>query len=169
MDDRLLGIYLNDHLAGATAGLELAKRCAGRNRGSEIGKKLEKIVKEIEEDRASLRLVMKRLGATENVAKTSLAWVAERTGRLKLNGHLLTYSPLSRLEELEALRLGVEGKLALWRTLKEARGADPRLEGIDLDELARRAERHSGELEPMRLEAGVGAFGTARARRTRSD
>ena len=167
MDDRLLGIYLNDHLAGSTAGLELAKRCAGRNRGSELGEKLERIVREIEQDRGSLRLVMKRLGATENVAKTSLAWVVERTGRLKLNGRLLSYSPLSLVEELEALRLGVEGKLALWLTLKETRGADPRLEGVDLDELARRAEQQSGDLEAMRLKAAVAAFEIAPARRAK--
>jgi hypothetical protein len=29
----LLGIYLNDHLAGATGGLELARRVAGSHRG----------------------------------------------------------------------------------------------------------------------------------------
>lgn len=167
MDDRLLGIYLNDHLAGATAGLELAKRCAGRNRGSEFGAKLEEIAREIEQDRASLRMAMKQFGVAENLAKASLAWITERAGRLKLNGHLLTYSPLSRVEELEALRLGVEGKLALWRTLKETRGADPRLEGLDLDELARRAERQTGELEAMRLKAARGAFGSAPARRAK--
>ena len=167
VNDRLLGIYLNDHLAGATAGLELAKRCAGRNGRSELGKKLEAIAGEIEEDRGSLKLVMKRMGAAENVAKTTMAWFAERAGRLKLNGHLLSYSPLSQLEELEALRLGVEGKLALWKVLKETRGADPRLEGIDLDELSRRAERQRDELEAMRLKSGTTAFGTAAARRAK--
>ena len=32
----LLTIYLNDHLAGATAGVELARRAAGENKGSEL-------------------------------------------------------------------------------------------------------------------------------------
>jgi hypothetical protein len=159
MDDRLLGIYLNDHLAGATAGLELARRCASRNQKSELGKELKEIAHEIGEDRESLRTVMRRVGATENVAKTTFAWVAERAGRFKLNGRVLTYSPLSRVEELEALRLGVEGKLALWRTLKETRGADPRLEGVDLDQLAQRAQRQTARLEEMRLAAAATAFG----------
>jgi len=167
MDDRLLGIYLNDHLAGATAGVELARRCAGRNRGSDSGRRLAKISREIEEDREQLRAVMRKLAAGENVAKTTLAWIAERTGRLKLNGRLLSYSPLSRVEELEALRLGVEGKLALWRALKETRATDPRLKGIDLDELARRAEGQRDELESMRLEAASQAFGTAPVGRKR--
>lgn len=32
-----LAIYLNDHLAGATAGLELARRARGRNAGTPLG------------------------------------------------------------------------------------------------------------------------------------
>jgi hypothetical protein len=168
MDDRLLTIYLNDHLAGATAGALIARRAAGSNRGTKLGERLAAVATEIEQDRDALRSVMRLVGAVENPVKTTFARLAERTGRvLKLNGRLLSYSPLSRLEELEALRIGVEGKLALWRGLKETRGADPRLEGVDLDELARRAERQGTELEAMRLEAARGAFGTARARRAR--
>ncbi len=168
MNQRLLGIYLNDHLAGATAGLELARRSAGRNRGTKLGDRLEEIAREIAEDRQELRGVMRRFGASANPAKAGLAWLAERAGRLKLNGRLLGYSPLSRVEELEALRLGVEGKLSMWRALKETRGADPRMDGVDLEQLASRAERQRDELEALRLEAARGAFGTARARRSRA-
>ena len=49
--------------------------------------------------------------------KVYAAWIAEKGRRRKLNDHLLTRSPLSILEELEMLRLGVEGKSAGWRTL----------------------------------------------------
>ena len=167
MDDRLLGIYLNDHLAGATAGLELAKRAHGRNGDGTLGVALGRIAEEIEDDRHSLVGVMQRLSIQANVAKTSFAWFAERVGRLKLNGHLLSYSPLSRVEELEALRLGVEGKLCLWKTLKDARGTDPRLEGVDLDDLARRAESQRDQLEALRVAAAKKAFGAARKQRAR--
>ena len=167
MDDRLLGIYLNDHLAGATAGLELARRTLGRNKEGKLGASLSRITSAIEEDRDALRSIMERLGVAPNLAKTSLARVAERAGRLKLNGRLLTYSPLSRVEELETLRLGVEGKLCLWRTLKDVRAGDPRLEGVDLDELARRAESQRDELEAMRIASARKAFGAARPQRAR--
>ena len=167
MDDRLLGIYLNDHLAGATAGVELSRRLHQQNRQTPFGDDLGRIQQEIEEDRETLRTVMKRLGATENPLKTTAAWMAERAGRLKMNGRILGYSPLSRLEELEALRLGVEGKVALWQLLKETRGADPRLEGLDLDALRARGERQSGDLEALRLRAGREALGTAPARRAK--
>ena len=167
MDDRLLGIYLNDHLAGATMGLELARRTHGQNKDGKLGVALGRIATAIEEDRDSLRSIMQRLDVAPNVAKTTLAWVAERAGRLKMNGHLLSYSPLSRVEELEALRLGVEGKLCLWRALKDARGTDPRLEGVDLDDLANRAERQRDELEAMRVAAARKAFGAPRPQRAR--
>lgn len=167
MDDRLLGIYLNDHLAGATAGLELSRRLHQQNKGTSYGEDLAGLPAEIAEDRETLRALMKRLGATENPLKSTAAWIAERAGRLKMNGRILGYSPLSRVEELEALRLGVEGKMALWRLLKETRGADPRLEGIDLDALLTRAERQSGTLEALRLRAAREALGTAAARRAK--
>ncbi|MGH2710605.1 MAG: hypothetical protein ACRDH9_05310 [Actinomycetota bacterium] len=162
MDDRLLGIYLNDHLAGATAGTEISRRTAGSNAGTEYGEALGSIAKEIESDREALREVMRALGVAPNLAKTAFVRLAERTGRVfKLNGRILKYSPLSRVEELELLRIGVEGKLALWTTLKETRAADPRLKGMDFPELARAAERQRDRLEAMRLEAAREAFGTA--------
>jgi hypothetical protein len=164
MDDRLLGIYLNDHLAGATGGLELAQRLHGRNQGTEYEERLGRLAQEIREDRDTLLTIMSRLGAVPNPLKTRAAWAAERLGRLKMNGRVLAYSPLSRVEEMEAMRLGVDGKRSLWRALKETRGADPRLEGIDLQELIARAERQSEELEAMRLSAATGAFGSAPAR-----
>jgi hypothetical protein len=168
MDDRFLGIYLNDHLAGATAGSAIARRSARSNRGTRYEDALAEIAKEIGEDHDILRQVMKRFGVQANPGKAIMVLMAERAGRFfKLNGRVLAYSPLSRLEELEALRVGVEGKLALWRTLKETRGADKRLEGIDLDELAKRAERQSVELESLRLKAAREALGTARARRAK--
>ena len=42
-NSRLLAIYLNDHWAGATGGLELAKRTAGANEGTEYGPPLERL------------------------------------------------------------------------------------------------------------------------------
>ena len=162
MNDRLLSIYLNDHLAGATAGVEISRRSAGSNEGTEYGDALASIAKEIAEDREALRSVMAALGVAPNLAKTTMVRLAERAGRvLKLNGRLLEYSPLSRVEELEFLRIGVEGKLSLWRSLQETRGADPRLAEMDFPRLAKAAERQRDELEAMRLQASREAFGVA--------
>ena len=53
-----LKIYLEDHYAGSTAGLELARRAAGANRGTPYGDVLEGIAREIDEDREALRAIM---------------------------------------------------------------------------------------------------------------
>jgi hypothetical protein len=148
----LLAIYLNDHLAGSTVGVELARRARGSNEGTPLGDFLTTLAAEIDEDRDTLQEVMKAVGAGRDRLKVTGAWAGEKLGRLKLNGSLLGYSPLSRVVELEGLRLGVEGKLSLWRMLREL--ADPRLAAFDFDALIARAERQRDDLERQRLEAG---------------
>ena len=155
----LLGIYLNDHLAGAIAGRELAKRSAKSNKGTEFGPFLFELTAEIEEDQRSLRLIMDRLGVKPNPVKDSGAWVAEKIGRLKLNGSLVGYSDLSRVVELEGLAVGITGKIALWRSLKES-SAIGRLDDVDLDDLLGRAERQRARVEEHRVRAAGMAFGS---------
>jgi len=158
--DSLLAIYLNDHLAGSTVGVELARRARGANSGSELGQLLDRLVREIEEDRDTLGSVMDAVGARRDRLKQAAAWAGEKAGRLKLNGQLTGYSPLSKLVELEGLNLGMEGKSRLWAVLAEL--ADPRLSSFDFQALAERAERQRSELEPFRLEAGRESFGARR-------
>jgi hypothetical protein len=87
------------------------------------------------------------------MGRTTLRDAARELGRLKLNGRLLGYSPLSRLVELESLTLGVRGKLALWLALKELGSSEPRLASADLDSLAARARAQGDGLEHERLRA----------------
>jgi hypothetical protein len=154
-----LAIYLNDHFAGSTAGVELARRAASNNAGTDYGPALSEIAREIEEDRAMLEELMDRLGVGRDHVKTAAAWLAEKAGRLKPNGRLLTYSPLSRLEELEFLLLGVTGKLAIWRALDHA--LHERLGGLELPELEARAESQRRRLEDLRLRAAGEALTAA--------
>jgi hypothetical protein len=159
VDRRLLRIYLGDHLAGATGGLELARRCLSSNRGTELGQYLEaKLVPEILEDRQTLIDVMARLGISEQPWRTAVGWVTEKVARFKLNGYVLSYSPLSRLVELEALTLGIRGKLSLWETLGEVAPAVLPLAGVDLPALARRARLQLEDLQRHRLAAARQAF-----------
>jgi hypothetical protein len=136
----LLPIYLNDHLAGSTIGRELARRAAGSNQGTELGDFLADLAAQIEADRAQLEDVMTRLDVHVDTMKVTAGWLAEKVGRLKLNGRLLEYSPLSRVVELEALISGVNGKLALWRALAIAAPQEPRIAEVDFVQLIARAE-----------------------------
>ena len=114
---RLLGIYLNDQLALGVAGRELARRAASENTGSELGAFLDRLARDVAEDVDMLEAVMQRLEIPLSRMKRPLALVAERVGRLKPNGQLRGYSPLSRFLELESLALGLDGKKLLWANL----------------------------------------------------
>ena len=153
MSDRYLPTYLNDHLAGAVGGHELAKRAASSNAGTEYGPFLAELEHEIAEDLASLEQLMDRLGVKQDRLKRTAGFVGEKLGRLKPNAHLIGYSPLSRVVELEVLSLGIEGKLGLWRALLHRVPDDERFDPDELAALIERAERQRTDLEPYRLRA----------------
>ena len=162
MADKLLATYLNDHLAGATAGLELAKRTASSNKDTEFGDVLARVAREIDEDRETLRALMRELDVAEDSLKKTAAWTAEKLGRLKPNGRLVGYSPLSRMIEFEGLALGITGKKGLWKALQQSPvAADARAAAFDFEALAARADRQAGEVEELRLRAAAIAFAAA--------
>ena len=156
---KYLPIYLNDHYAGSTAGVELAKRAANNSRdNAEFGPALAALASEIDEDRDALKRIMDRLDVSEDRIKASIFWLGEKVGRLKPNGELLQFSPLSRVVELEGLITGVSGKLSLWRTLLELAVRDDRLDEGELEVLAGRAEDQLLRLHALRGAAGLIAF-----------
>lgn len=155
--NRFLAIYLNDHLAGSMLGVELVRRLSSSNEGdAEMAAPLAEIRAEIEADRATLERVMDRLGISRGVVKPAGAWVAEKLGRLKLNGQLRGYSPLSRLVELELLSIGITGKMQMWMALEHTVGG--RLSGIDFGQLAERAARQRSRVYELHLRAAGRAF-----------
>ena len=147
----MLGIYLNDHLAGATAGPELAHRTERAHQRRAENDDLRRIANEISQDRAALLEIMAALGIAVRGYKTTAAWIGEKAARLKLNGRIGSRSPLSDLEELEMLRLGVEGKAAGWRTLRVLADSDQRLDATRLDDLISRAQSQADRLEKLRV------------------
>jgi hypothetical protein len=147
-----LGIYLNDHLAGSVAGVGLARRLSD-DAGS--------LAKDVEEDRAALVEIMGALEVPVRKYKVGLGWVAEKAGRLKLNGRVVGKAPLSRVIELEMMLLGVEGKAAAWRTLRTLADVDSRLDAARLDTLIERAKSQLELLESLRVKAVGEVFGSA--------
>ncbi len=148
---KLLAIYLNDHLAGATAGVERAAHLARATRGSALGRAVAPVAAEIREDRAALLGIMRDLDVSVHRYKVWAGWAAERAGRLKANGRLVRRSPLSTLLELEALRMAVEGKAAGWQTLRRLTATDDRLDPGLLDDLLERARRQQDTVEEWRV------------------
>jgi len=156
---RYLAIYLNDHLAGSTVGLELARRTAKENAGNELGTFLSReLLPELQADRQTLRDVMARLSVPESRPKLAAAWLAEKVARLKLNGETRTYSPLSRVLELEGLAAGITGKRALWLALRDISSSRDGLADLDFVALAERADSQLERLEPHRAAAAAMAL-----------
>jgi hypothetical protein len=147
-----LAIYLNDHLAGATLGVELARRLRSSSEDEEVAR----ICAEIEADRETLEALMERLGIRRGRVKPAAAWTAEKLGRLKLNGQLTGTSPLSRLVELESLDVGIAGKIGLWRTLERALGE--RLDEFEFSRLAERAADQRARVQQLHLAAAATAL-----------
>src|ERR1700689_3142758 len=90
----MIGIYLNDHLAGATGGVELAQRMA-RSHTGQAGPAMQRLAAEIAQDRSALREIMAALDVPSRAYKVCAGWIGEKAGRLKLNGRLRSRSPLS--------------------------------------------------------------------------
>jgi hypothetical protein len=152
-NDRLLAIYLRDHFAGSIAAIELIERSARSNTANELGSFLTNLHEEIRADQQTLLDVMRALAVEPSRVKNGVGWAVEKVGRLKLNGRLLRYSPLSRVYELETLEAGIVGKRSLWTNLQVL--DDPRLGGVDLSRLVERAENQRAGVEDWRRRAAA--------------
>jgi hypothetical protein len=138
-------------------GVELARRLRSSNADDAVlAQPLKEICAEIEADRATLEQVMERLGIRRSRAKPAAAWVGEKLGRLKPNGQLTGYSPLSRLVELEFLSIGINGKMRLWLALEHTVGKTHT--DFNFAQLAERAEHQRKQVETLHLEAAGRAF-----------
>jgi hypothetical protein len=154
----LLGIYLNDHLAGAVAGSELARKLSADNEGTPLGTYLSTLAHAIDADRLTLEELMDRLDVDKSVLKQATGWVAEKLSRFKLSDQMTESTDLKRLLEFEMLGTGIHGKLAGWHALRQIRTSVPALAETDFDRLIARAEEQRDGLEQHRLAAATGAF-----------
>lgn len=155
-----LGTYLNDHLGGANAGVEMARRLQHEVRGGPDADLLGPLADEIEEDMGTLRGLIELLGGATNPAKQAAGWVAEKAHRLGVSESVTGSPHLTRLLEAEGLSLGIEGKLGLWLALAEVAPVHPELATADLPRLADRARDQRRRVEAVRLAAARRAFAT---------
>jgi hypothetical protein len=158
MADKALDTYLNDHLGGAMLGSDLAEQIRDRSEGTPLGDKMTRIAAEIEQDRQTLIDLMEALGTSKNPVKQASAWVAEKASRLKFAGWSSGEPEFGLFMALETLTLGVEGKLSLWKALKQVAGNYPQLAAADLDTLIDRAQSQHETLEGERITASRGVL-----------
>ncbi len=155
----LLGIYCNDHLAAATGGIELVSRMLGVHRGSSFEPRLEELLDELREERAGLRSSMAALGLPVRQYKQVASWIGEKLSRAKLNGYVLSRSPLSDLVEFEFIATAVLAKRAGFETLRAIAAVDQRLDAALLDRLIAQADKQHDWLADARREVAARVFG----------
>lgn len=148
-----LASYLNDHLAGSKAAIELVESVKGENEGTPLGELLSQLATDIESDRTTLEKIMANLGIEPSPVKQAAGWMLERLSRLRFDERITHSAATSRLMQLETLSIGIEGKVLLWKALGQVK--ENELDGVDFQALIARGESQRQEIEPFRLAAAA--------------
>jgi hypothetical protein len=155
MSEQHVATYLHDHRAGSVVALELLEHLEKVHSGSDLGPFFARLRGDIATDRDELEALIDRLATPAGMARSAVAWLAEKAARLKLKMD----DTFRLLEAVELVAIGVEGKRALWLALAEVSSAVPALRGPDYNHLVERAAEQRGRLEEVRLGAARAAFG----------
>ncbi|MCW2618620.1 MAG: uncharacterized protein JWR28_1769 [Modestobacter sp.] len=155
----LLAIYCNDHIASAAGGIELVGRMVGAHKGTPYEARLRQLLDELKQEKTDLIATTRALGLPVRQYKQVAVWFAEKASRVKLNGHLLSRSPLSSLVEFEFLASAVRGKRSGFETLRIAAEGDPRIDKVLFDALIEQANRQYRWLTDVRREVAAELFG----------
>lgn len=157
VDQDLLGLYLSDHLAGATGGLGRLEQMCEAHQDLPVHDDLVRTREELQEEIDRLREVVDLLGTRPRRLRQATAWAGEKVGRLKLNRRLTGRSPMTPVLELELLRGAVMTKQGLWDVLQdnaEALGLDPQ----EFADRARTADEQRERLRAMHRQLSPTAF-----------
>src|SRR5262249_23003764 len=133
-----LDSYLNDHLAGSVAALELIAHCAHLYKGKRLGAFFTEMGAQIGADQNTLRDLMRRLSIEESKVRKAGAWAGEKLSRALLATAGNERDGLGLLLALEGLIMGIAAKQLLWRALSTMNL--PKLEQFDFEGLQRRAQ-----------------------------
>ncbi len=151
-----LTIYLHDHLGAANFAIELVKTWRRDSPAGEFRTFATTLLQAITRDRATLRQIVRKIGAHRDKPKELAGWIAEKASRFKLAHEADQH--LARFEGLEILSLGILGKVALWKVLGQVSRRDARLRDFDFAALARQARLQFTAVEGRRLRTARAVF-----------
>ena len=150
-----LRLYLNDHLAGSVAAIEMIDHLIEHHSQDRFGKFFQELRNDIHADQEKLRDLIQKIGGEESTIRKAGAWLAEKLGRAKFGD---TGDSDELLQAAEGLVLGITGKKLLWRSLAAIEQNFPALQGMDFSELQKRAEDQLHRVETLRMEMAREAF-----------
>jgi hypothetical protein len=150
--------YLNDHLAGSVAALELLDHLIRLQSGTAAERTLAAVRTEVEEDQQTLQSLLHEVGGKESRMRQAAAWLTEKLGQAKLHLDDPGSGEFQMLEALETLALGIQGKAALWRALAAASGRLPQVRQLDFAALEERARNQFQRVDTLRLKAAPAAL-----------
>jgi hypothetical protein len=152
-----LAAYLNDHLAGSIAAIELLDHLAKEFNGQRLGKFFREVRDDVQADQDVLHGLTKKLDIEESNLRKAGAWIMERLGQTKFDISGNEAGELGLLQALEVLALGITGKQLLWRSLASA-ASNSKLQGTDFSRLEQRAKEQFERVEEERLKTASEAF-----------
>jgi hypothetical protein len=152
MSQENLATYIQDHLAGAVAGLETVGHLIDISTDSAEKAFFAELWQDIEEDEKTLRGFLAQTGVEPSVLRQAAAWWSEKVAQIKFKLAGSQPGGLGRLEAMEVLTMGITGKLSLWESLvfSDLPGDWKHLQARAKDQLAR--------LDPHRLAAARAAL-----------
>lgn len=153
-----LATYLKDHLAGSEAGLEILKHIESKHVGDSVGEIARRIQDEIVGERKVVEHLLEQLDASTNVPRRVAGWLSEKALELKLYADDPGDGALWLLEAAEAIKIGVHGKLGMWKALSANAQQVPVLATVEYEPLIKQAMAQEELLELVRLEASRAAF-----------
>jgi hypothetical protein len=150
-----LHTYLNDHLAGSVAAIELLDDVIEHHSEDRLGKIFRDLRDDIRADQGMLRDLIRKLGAEESAVRKAGAWLAEKFSRVKVGD---VDDSAGLLQAVEALALGITGKGLLWRSLVAITPNFAALQGTDFGDLEERARDQFERVETLRLKMARETF-----------
>jgi hypothetical protein len=144
--------YLNDHLAGSVAALELLDHLIRLRPGTAGERALAAVRTEVEADQQTLQHLLHEVGGKESRVRQAAAWLTEKLGQAKLRLDDPGSGELEMLEALEVLALGIQGKASLWRALAAASAHAPEVRQLDFVALEARAQNQFQRVDSLRLQ-----------------
>ncbi len=157
MNDNLTA-YLNDHLAGSVAAIELIDDLVDASDDVSLKQFFADLKRDIESDQKVLEQIIARGGESEGGIRKVAAWVSEKAARAKFKVAGENFGGLGLVQALEMLALGIHGKELLWRALRRTDPAAPA--DVDFTKLEQRALEQQKRVEDKRVEAVKAAFGS---------